>query len=112
MNTTPLYVLDRSLCARCGNDGHLMGEGKYEGCPDCPTGRVVIAELKAIEAERLAEYDQPEGWDDEPDEWQGHFFPSPQELGCDPESVAWTHGNCACGTTHADYQASQEACPL
>jgi hypothetical protein len=48
------------LCARCGGEGHLMGEGRYEGCPDCPPGRAINVELAEIDAERLAECAKPE----------------------------------------------------
>lgn len=50
MNTVPLYVLDRTLCARCGNEGTLRHEGILDGCPDCATGREVIQQLAEIEA--------------------------------------------------------------
>jgi hypothetical protein len=42
------YVLDRSLCPRCGNEGTLKHEGKYDGCPDCPRGREVNRQLAEI----------------------------------------------------------------
>jgi hypothetical protein len=49
------YVLDRSLCARCGNEGTLKHEGKLEGCPDCPRGQEVNRQLAEIHAEQAAD---------------------------------------------------------
>lgn len=51
-------------CSRCGGEGHLMGEGRYEGCPDCPKGRAINVELAEIDAERLAECARPETGDE------------------------------------------------
>lgn len=34
-----------------------------------------------------------------------HYFPLPEELGCDPDSVGWAYGNCACG---AQYDGSYD----
>lgn len=41
-------------------------------------------------------------------DWGGHFFPSPEELGGDPESVAWEYGNCGCGVGYADWILGRE----
>jgi hypothetical protein len=51
--------------------------------------------------------------DDEPaEDWGGHFFPSPEEIGIDPEAFPAKLGNCACGMTYAAYQRDGEGCSL
>lgn len=55
----PAYVLGRSLCTRCGNEGTLKAEGIYDGCPDCPTGREVRQQLAEI---RTAQSATPTHW--------------------------------------------------
>lgn len=63
MTMTPAYVLDRSLCARCSNEGTLKHEGKYEGCPDCPRGREVNRQLAELHTEQAApEAADPPRW--------------------------------------------------
>lgn len=48
MDAAPLYSLDRSLCARCGNEGTLKHEGILDGCPECPRGREVAKQLDEL----------------------------------------------------------------
>lgn len=63
MTTTVPYVLDRSLCPRCANEGTLKYEGKYEGCPDCPRGQEVNRQLAEIQSAQAApEAADPPRW--------------------------------------------------
>jgi hypothetical protein len=76
MNLTD-YVLDRTLCTRCGNEGTLKHEGKYEGCPDCPRGQEVNRQLAEIKTEQ----DRTNADHDESDEPYGFCFLHGEEWG-------------------------------
>jgi hypothetical protein len=50
------------------------------------------------------------GWaerlsDDPEDIGCEHYFPAPEEIGCDPEAFPAARGNCACGMTYQEYDA-------
>ena len=98
-----------TLCVNSGNHGSTGTGADRKPCLECAFGREIGKFLELFRAERKTlETAQAETGDDE---WRGHFFPEPEELGADPESVDWTHGNCACGTTYRDYELYGEACP-
>jgi len=45
--------------------------------------------------------------------WGGHFFPEPEEMGCDPEAFLGgpdNRGDCGCGVTYREFQLYGTGC--